>query len=266
MANEKNQTTSNRVNGNTKGKEKKESKLRLEWDTVPFPENDKRANMRARTLAAEISERFKSVFADYAGTNILFNGKNFTVQLVFEKGAGNGKIENLIDYANNTGFNTRNAYSVHNYIDRKFSGRMFDINEETKELVSEIMFGGPDAKHDWEKLIKENRMSNAQTMIGVNNFYAPKSERILLMIDGGIDLNRVLTKMYGNTQAFGQTKNEIGEVFNKVSKVRYKASLSKYLPDGDMSINIDCFDPEAVKKTLLDQNPVQPKFNGWIYY
>ena len=211
-------------------------------------------------LATDISAMFKSVFNDYLGTNIEFNGRNFAVTLLFEKNksAGEDKMENLVDFKTNTGFDKKNLYSSMTYLNKKSSGKTYELNEDTKKALSKIMYGGPDAKRDWSKLVTERRYPTA------GGYYQYGSENICIMVTG-IDFSRLLQLFYGGVMVTSTVKNEDG-VFNEEAPARYSARIGRYLPNGEIMLNIEQFDYNAVQTMTMQENPTFPNTNGLTYY
>lgn len=237
-----------------------ESELRLEWEPHPFEAFGKTTRIKLSELAASISEQFKVSFNDYLGTNINFNGRNFDVTLIFEKGksAGEGKIDNLVDFKNNTGFDKKNLYSSMTYLNKKTSGKTYELNEETKEMLSDIMYGGRKAKRDWSQLVNERRYP---APIGC---FQPGAENISIMVTG-IDINRLLQLYFGNTMVTSTIETEDG-VFNKKAPARYNIRVGKYLPNGEIMLNIEQFDFNKVQEMALKENPTIPNTNGLVYF
>ena len=89
---------------NKKTEATEETALRLEWQPHTFEAYGKTTRIALSKLASSISDQFKQSFNDYLGTNIVFNGRNFEVTLIFEKGRslnnntdGDKKMDNLDD-------------------------------------------------------------------------------------------------------------------------------------------------------------------------
>lgn len=241
-------------------KEDENAELRLVCEPHEFEAFGKTTRIKLSELAASISEQLKVTFADYLGTNISFNGRNFDVTLIFEKGrsAGEGKMDNLVDFKNNTGYDKKNLYSSMTYLNKKTSGKTYELNEETKEMLSDMMYGGRKAKRDWSQLVQERRYP-AQT-----GYYQYGAENISIMVTG-IDINRLLQWYFGDTMVVSTTETEDGVVNHKAS-ARYNIRIGKYLPNGEIMVNIEQYDFNKVQEMALKENPTIPNTNGLVYF
>ena len=128
---------------NKKTEATEETALRLEWQPHTFEAYGKTTRIALSKLASSISDQFKQSFNDYLGTNIVFNGRNFEVTLIFEKGRslnnntdGDKKMDNLVDIKNNTGYDKTNLYSSMSMLNKRASGKTYELNDETKEILS----------------------------------------------------------------------------------------------------------------------------------
>ena len=253
---------------NTKGKaeevenKEEDAELQLIWEPHEFVAFGKTTRVWLSDLAASFTNQFKASFNDYLGTNITFNGRNFEVSLIFEKGRsaseGVDKMDNLVDFKNNTGYDKKNLYSSMTYLNKKTSGKTYELNEETKKMLGEIMYGGPKAKRDWSQLVKERRYPAPA------GYFQYGAENVSIIVTG-IDINRLLQKYYGNTMVTSTVKTEDG-TFNNEAPARYNVRVGKYLPNGEITLNIEQFDFNKVQEITLKENPLIPNTNGLVYF
>jgi hypothetical protein len=243
-----------------KKKDDKESILTLQCEPHEFVTFGKVTRIKLSELAASFTLQFKQSFNDYLGTNITYNGRNFDVQLIFEKGAsgGEGKIDNLIDYKDSSKVNKHNLYSSMTYLNRKTSGTTYDLNEETKEILSNFMYGGPKAKKNWDQLTAERRRPAPY------GFYQNGAESVCMIVTG-IDINRLLTWYYGDSMVISTIEGDDG-VYNKKAAARYSIRVSKYQPNGEIIVNIEQYDYVAVQAITIKENPYIPNSNGLVYF
>lgn len=225
----------------------------------------KTLHIRSSELCAKITARFKSVFTDYTGTWIepTGNGK-FNVTLIFEKdgsGSTNAKI-NALSFVNKKATSTeRFGYGMDTLAKYK-SGKTYELTEDAKDILTPYMTGWfqqQKSKNKWDQVYMERR-------VPADRFrYNQQSERVLFMINQSVDINRLLTLIYGN-KIVVSTVEDNGKIINKTRDCHYNARINRYTTDGmDIILNIEQFDYSAIEEIVRKENPI-PMNNTVRYY
>lgn len=251
------------TNKKTNNKKNEEKELRLQWESRAFDAFGKTTRISSKDLAIEIKEQFQETFHELAGCFVTFD-KGFQVTLYFEKNANpcpEEKVLSLVDFTNAQGLNKNNLIEGMKYLNNKTSGKTFELNAETKEMLSDFMFGGRRAKRDWNQFVSERRMPSDIYNI---NPSIPHGERILLAVTG-LDLRLILRAMYGPTMITG-TYEKDGQVYNTTSRAMYDAKYGRPMPDGTFMINIEQFDADKVEELTRKENPVVNNCYGFMMY
>ena len=247
----------------------------LQWEPTPYRAFGKIMRATNSGLSTAIREYYAKTFHDIRGVYIAYDPArlNFILQLYFSKNAlpcPEGKIENLRDLTVNSN-GSSNLYYQRQLIDNKASGKHYTLNDQTKILLSDIMFGGrqankPNNNKVWNNCIKE-------VIVPMNDStYAPRAVEVLVLVSGCFDFRRVLSKLFGN-QMIAETKyttKEDGTVraTNVTVEAAYEARFIKNMINDPNTfiINIEQFDKGSVEEISFKENPVRPAYNGVIYY
>lgn len=249
---------------NTKKKTEETNDPRLEVRPIPFKALGKTTRINSRDLAILIRETLQTSFHDLIGCFVGFNG-DFYVTLFFENNevpVPEGKIKNLVNLTTGEGIDRNNIFMTQQLINRKYSGRTFDLNDDTKIMLSEFMYGGKKAnpikdKAKWEALVKEQKMP-------AGNVWQPNSEHIIVQVSG-FNIRYLLKAIYGDTMVI-ETVDEDGDIVNHTSSAFYDLRLGKPMPDGTFMINIEQFDNKAVQKFTSIENPMLPQAQGIVMF
>lgn len=250
---------------------------RLEWDSLTFEAFGKIERTTNRALSTTIREYLSKTFHDIRGVNILYNpgpGNNqpFVLEMYFAKNQAplaDGKIENLTDIT--VAAKGTSLYYQKQVVDNKAAGKHYTLNDETKVLLGDLMFGGKDANKPnngrWNQYISEIWVPSSDFT------FNPRAGELLLKVSGCFDIHRILQKLYGNTmitktQGFtddqGNTKarNFSSEAAYEVRFIRFA-----YNEPTVFIMNIEQFDKSAVEEMTVKENPIRrATVSGVVYY
>ena len=245
----------------------------LKWDPVHFAPLGRIMRATSSAMATIIREYYSQVFHDLRGVNLIYSPSNqiFVTEMYFSKNLAplpEGKMENLQDLTKMPS-GQHNFYYQRQILNNRVNGKRYTLNDETKLLLSDIMYGGkkpnrPNNKN-WSKFIQEITVPAADIT------YNPRAVELLVKVSGCFDFNRIMNKMFGNDMLSdidayddnGQTRARV-----VMAKAVYKARFVKYFPN-DPSVfifNIEQYNENLVKELAIKENPVRPLSNGIIYY
>lgn len=238
-----------------------------DFDPIAFEAFGKTTRINSYELAKMIREMFQKQFHDVIGAFVGYNGSTFNVTLYFQNNAEpvpEGKIKNLVNLQSKVGFNSGNLWERNMALQRKKSGETFQLNDATKLLLSEFMYGGkrankPNNKARWDQVTVERRVP-APTAL-----YQFGSENIIIAVSG-LDIKLICHKLYGNT-IVTSTEYENGSPINNQSKgAYYELRYGKAMQDGSIMINIEQFDRAKVEELVKKENPQIAMYSGLQMY
>ena len=250
-------------------------KARLEWDPLPFEAFGKIMRTSNRAIATAIREYYAKTFHDICGVNLMYTPgpqAPFVFEFYFAKNANpkpDDKIENLSDLTVATGDKT-NLFYQKQIVDNKAAGKHYTLNEQTKLLLSDIMFGGRDANKPnngrWNQYISEVWVPNSDWT------FNPGAGKLLIKVAGCFDIHRVLQKLFGNsmvTKTLNYADDGGIKAKNYSSDPAYEARFIKYAfnESNVFIMNIEQFDKSAVEEMTTKENPIRRSTaSGVIYY
>jgi hypothetical protein len=242
----------------------------LQWSPTPFKAFGATTRINSGVLARMIYASFRKTFHDLRGANIAFINGNFVLELYFENNTENmkeGSIRNLVNLVApdpNNGSNTTNLYVRKRIVNNRNYGKTFTLNDETKLLLSDFMYGGRDnnkpTSNRWNNYIHE-------VHIPISDAYYRRGERILLRVVG-LDLRKVLQMLYGRLMVTETISQGNGKDMNYRAVAFYEPRYIKACTnDPTFILNIEQFDKGAVEEFTARENPVA-NFNltGVNYY
>lgn len=257
------------TNAEVKKKEKEE--LEIQFAPIEFKSFGKFTRLHNDQLCRIVKGLYSEIFHDLVGVNLNYTN-GFNVEFYFENNSEpveEGKVKNVINLTQidttvsgkKPDFFTRQAI-----VQRKTRGEKFSLNDETKELLADIMFGGKNANNvnskNWNNNIKE-------VAVPISGYYdpfgRPNSSRILIQVTG-IDLKRLLKKIYGNKMVVSTETTVDSEINNYSKQAYYMPVFHKWLNDGTFAINILQIDAEEVQKLTVKENPAMPQMSGVRFY
>jgi hypothetical protein len=250
----------------------------LEWVPIGYKAFGKIMRMTNRSIATAIREYYAKTFHEIRGVNVMYDPSHaqFVTEFYFSKNTTpcpENKMENLRDLTTISGQDRHNLYYQKQIVDNKGFGKHYTINDKTRLLLSDIMYGGrannkPNSKV-WNQphVIDEIRVPTTDMTYDVR-----RSFNILVRVAGCFDFRRILTKLFGNKMII-ETKPYTDEQGNTRAKnvsveAAYEARYIKPVPNEAFVfvMNVEQFDKSAVEELVMKENPVRPIMNGIIYY
>lgn len=252
---------------------------KLEFDPITFESYGKFARTTNRQLATIIREYYSKTLHDLRGVNIVYNpsapAAPFELIMYFAKNSlpkPDGKIDNLSDLTVVQNTEKTSLYWMKKAVDNKAGGKHYTLNDATKLLLGDIMWGGKDANKPnnngrWSTFISEVWVPTSDWT------YNPKAGELLIEVKGCFDFHRVLKKIFGNTMV---TKTEVytddegqSRAKNFTAEAAYEARFIKYSVNEPnvFTMNIEQFDKAAVEEIVGRENPVRrATISGVVYY
>ena len=272
MATENNNAT-NKSNGQEerkipvitgKGEELIPETASLDFEPITFEAFGKTTRINSYELARKIREMFQKKFHDVIGANITWDGKTFNTTLFFQNNTEpipDGKIKNLINLQSNEGINTNSIWERNQMVQRKKAGDTFALNDATKLLLSDFMYGGrqankPNNKQRWTQNTFERRIPAPQAL------YQYGAENIVIGVTG-FDIRVICHKLYGDKIVTSTEYDADGVAYNNQSKgAYYELRFGKLMQDGSVMINIEQFDRQKVEELVKKENPQIALYSG----
>ena len=245
-------------------------------DAISFKSFGKIMRTTNQELSLALRMMYQKTFHDLRGVFIRYNpgpgNAPFVTEFYFAKNANpcpKDKIQNLVDLTSVS--DKSNMFYKKQVVDNKANGHRYTLNEETKLLLSELMFGGKQANNPksnkWNNYIKEVWVPNTDPTWNMH------SGEQLVHVVGCFDFHKILQKIYGNTMVV-QTVNrqeDDGTVKakNLASNAAYEARFIKftYNDPAVFIMNIEQFDKEEVDHLNAVENPIRRSVvSGVLYY
>lgn len=246
----------------------------LEFEPSEFKAVGQITRISSDDLARKIALAYKQTFHDLVGLfiDMPYSGNNqsdLTVRMWFEQNLEplpEGKIRNLVNLVSPADKGADLFYKQQ-VVQHRIKGDSFTLNDETKILLADVMYGGKNANKLNDKKRWSENIYTQRVPVGNNNPYYKNGDRIYVVVTN-LDINRLLSKIYGNQMVTSTTiKGKQAE--STVSTALYKArvaSSNKNTPASFM-INIERFDRDAVHDIVLAENPqMQSYYGGPIIY
>lgn len=236
----------------------------LDFEPITFEAFGKTTRVNSYELAKMIREMFQKKFHDVIGCNIVWDGRNFNTTLFFQNNTEpipDGKIKNLINLQSNEGINSRSLWDRNQFVQRKVAGDTFALNDATKLLLSDFMYGGrqankPNNKKAWSQNTFERKVPASPLL------YQRGAENIIIGVTG-LDIKVICHKLYGNTIVTSTEYDEEGSAYNNQSKgAFYELRFGKLMQDGSVMINIEQFDRQKVEELTKKENPQIAMYTG----
>ena len=246
----------------------------LVWSPEPFEATGKMSFIRSDDLSRKIVSKFAQTFHELKGCNVIMMPANkgrmvMTLEMFFEKNnepLPDGKIMNLDSLVTNTNVSKNNLYKRMNVLQNRRLGRTFELNNETKLLLSRFMYGGRNANLPNNKKIWNNEMYHKEIHIPVNDPFHKgyNTERILIRVCG-FDIHLILQELYGRDIIYKTIVNETCDE-NFRSEAKYDAKFHKPMADGTFVIAINQFDVKKVQELFIKENPLPQYYLGVQMY
>ena len=251
----------------------------LQWTPVSFKAFGKIMRTTNRLLASAIREYYSKTFHDLRGVNIVYEPSRaqFFTEFFFSKNINqcpSNKIDNLRDLTTISGTDKHSLYYQKQVIENRSMGRHYTINDKTRLLLSDIMFGGRNANKPNAKVWNQPHVIDEITVPTSSLGFNPRAVDILVRVAGGVfDFHRILSKLFGGRMIV-ETKSFVDDAGNTRNKnisveAAYEARYIKPVPNEPFvfTMNIEQFDKNGVEELVLKENPVRSlAANGIIYY
>lgn len=246
----------------------------LDWAPITFESFGRTTRVTNDELSRKIYAAFSESFHDLIGANITCTpggngGSNFNLELFFEQNTDPrpaGKIENLVNLTSPNG--AKGLFAKNQIVQNRVNNKNFTLNDETRMLLSEFMYGGKDHNKysdakTWSKWIR-------QIPIPVRAYSDPfyrNGDRIVICV-GGLDLRRVLQKLYGKEMVISTSTSADGTIVNNTATAFYEVRFIKMSQNGNGTfiMNIEQFDKGAVEFYTARENPQMVQNTGIVYY
>lgn len=215
---------------------------------VPFNAMRETTKITSFELATQISTMFKTVFYDYLGSFIRMNNGKILIDLYFidreKDNKSNDQRPKSVVNLTQANISDISVIEMKRIINNRYNDRLFDLNDETKELLSKFMPGTDksDKNKNWENYIsiEKARVKEEYASLYRNGRYA----EYLAVKVSGLDIYKILKTLYGkyivqnsfyNTEDIKFTRNENGKIIemeveakNKLDFCEYKIQFDKY--------------------------------------
>lgn len=239
----------------------------LQWSPLVFQSFGHTTRITNDELARRIRTAYGATFHDLKGCNVTFLNGNFNVELFFEVNTDpvpDGKINNLDNLT--APINSGNLFYRNQVVQHKLKGESFTINDETKLLLSDCMYGGRQANKPNSKRWKDYVTEIHVPLSAYSDpfFRQRNAERVMVRVTG-LDLRRILQKLYGDEMVIS-TSTDGESAVNNMAKAFYEPRFIKMLPNGTFVMNIEQFDKAAVEQFVVKENPQLQQTTGVVYY
>jgi len=224
-------------------------------------------------LSIIIREYYQKIFHDLRGVYIAYQPgmkSPFNVDFYFTKNMAEcpeGKITNIDDLTK-VG-KEANIYQKNKALQNKMSGNIYTINDDTKVLLSEIMYGGKGEKSNNPHSNKWKQCCMSRWIPARDSQYRPGAGELWIRVYGCFDIRLILKKIFDeNMITYTKTiKTSDGyDAENFTAACMYEARFVKWVNSNVFVMNIEQFDSKAVAEFAIADNPQMQLANGFIYY
>ena len=235
-----------------------ESKLTFEHEE--FKAFGRFTRITNKDLSLLIKSYLTTILHDLRGVMIMFDGVNLDTRLYFQKNTAelpNNKIPRIVDLTKPS--NDKSIFARQKAIYNAKNQNIYTLNDATRVLLSDFMYGGRDANkpksNRWNDNINQMDMMNGlqQTNPNYLQFYAQNVHDIYVEVKG-IDLNRLIKVIYGNEMVIGSTIKHSKDSGDKV--INHMSSNAMYMTrfakpsnrePGVFYIQIEQFDADSIE-------------------
>mgnify|MGYP004455141761 CR=1 FL=1 len=232
----------------------------IEFETDPLDTMAHVERSNTKDLSIKIKEKFRKVFHDLKGVYIQYqNDKNFATSLIFEYNSAkvpDGKIKNLVPVSlkganSNSG---ENLFEINNRLQKKFTGKTFELTDETKLLLAPYMYGDKNQNNykntkAWNQRIQEVKESTMNTSPWL---YSNNSERVYLVVTG-LDIRKLLRAVYGRKMVIKTIIND-NKADNIMAEAFYDIEFRGNRPEFSI-VNIWQIDKSKVQEVAQRESP-----------
>jgi len=228
-----------------------------------------------RNLATIIKENYQKIFHDLRGVYIAYypgSPAPFMVEFYFAKNIApkpEDKIANLKDLTVMDAQHN-NLYYQKQVLNNKVGGKHYTLNDDTKIILGDIMFGGKDANKPnqakWNNFIEEVWVPT------VDQTFRPGSGELLIKVSKCFDIHRILQKVMPEHMLWKIENKDDGAGNSKAvvstAVAKYECRFIKFTYNDPFVfiMNIEQFDKNAVEEMTASENPTQRIVSGVVYY
>jgi hypothetical protein len=232
---------------------------RLDWDIFEAQKVGNYYVYSNAELAVQFRTRLQRTFHDCMGVVIYpaING-NFPCSIIFKYNPADcpeDKIRSLVDVTKINKSSKPNFYDYRMKQMNDFNGVKYELNDETKLLLAEFMYGGKKANMPesgrWKNNIIQQKIQTP-VMYGMGAM----SNNIEIYIEViNVNFRALLRKLFGNTLVLSTVKDESGRIVNYTGTAKYQPRILKSNPDGTFNIAIDQFSEQKIDELYSIANP-----------
>ena len=255
---------------------------KLKWTPLTYEAYGKIMRTNNRDLSTAIKTYYQKTFHDLCGVNITYNyaapneNARFITEFYFSKNAEPcpvnkdgkpAKLENLVDLTIMDNPNAKNnMYYKRQIMESRANGKKYAINDETKLLLGDIVWGGPGAMKPnngkWNNAITEHFLPNYDYVANRN------SGKFIIKIAGCFDMRRILQKLFGGAMVTMTVNTKEEGTTNYTSNSAYELRFIQYSKSepGIFIMNIEQFDKRAVEEIIVKENPIRQVYVGNVQY
>jgi hypothetical protein len=237
----------------------------FEFEPTPFESFGNITRITNKELCEIIKAKFGATFHDLRGVMIHFVNGQWITEMYFEENADQikpGQIKNLVSLTTGNTKNDKSFLPGQQRIYSKLNGKLYTINDETKLLLSDFMYGGRKANNvndrkKWDQNIHPIDIG-MRAGYGQHPFYPTNAHQVFIQVTG-LDLRKLLRDaVFGPSMVTKTVTNGDGTMGNVVSKAFYEPRYIKPLPGVNevFVMNIEQFDKDAVEKYVAIENPM----------
>lgn len=253
----------------------KDAQIEIE-DRIVLPKVSNAYIIRNDDLAHRITEKYKNVFHDMLGCNIVLNA-NCTFDILFyftpnKDPKPEGKISSVINIADATKATANNYYTQRQAMYNKEHGNLFSLNDDTKLLLSHLMLGGKDKfkprSRNWDRNIKVTMQPVAPTPGYMPSMYNPNALIPVIEVSG-FNFYEILNACLENQFVTKTEQKPDGTQENTVTNGCWDAALNNRIPPiepGTFFITLTQFSPEEISAFIAKNTKQVRTFPGIIVY
>lgn len=225
-------------------------------------------------LSIIIREYYQKIFHDLKGVYIGYQAGQrspFNVVFYFTKNIAEmpeGKIRNIDDLSKVD--KNANMFLKNKALQNKINGNIYAINDDTKVLLSEIMYGGKNEKSNNPKSNKWKQCTISRWIPSNDAMYRPGAGELWIGVHGCFDIRLILKKIFEDTMItytkYNRSADGSYDAENFTAACMYEARFVKWVNPNVFVMNIEQFDAKAVAEFAIADNPQMQLANGFIYY
>lgn len=195
----------------------KREKVTLNVEPAAFPGTMKTALTTTNALVKAIYAMFQGVNNDFEGCTLEPNRANGQLELTLyftdKPMVGGNKIKNVTNVVNNDP--TASPMERIRAVNVRNSNRLFDLTDDTKDILEDFIFGPRNQKINWKQHLIEK---TDRGQVGYRVYVAVV----------GIDISKVLKKLYGAVNEEGERVDYQLNIITPINS-NFAQSVQNYL-------------------------------------